>query len=202
MKPVLYYVHDPMCSWCWGFRPVFNQVKQALTAKVDIQYILGGLAPDTDQPMPEQMQSNIIETWKRIQLEIPGTEFNYDFWSSCSPRRSTYPACRAIIASRMQRPDLEEEMLKAIQHAYYLQAKNPSDLEVLINLAGQLGLDSQQYSDDIQSKACQNILSKEIEFSRYINIESFPSLVLKQEKSYTSLDIDYIDSKKILAQIL
>lgn len=93
-------------------------------------------------------------------------------------------------------------MLKAIQHAYYLQAKNPSDLEVLINLAGQLGLDSQQFSDDIQSKACQNILSKEIEFSRYIDIESFPSLVLKQEKSYTSLDIDYIDSKKILAQIL
>ena len=181
---------------------MLNQVKQALTAKVDIQYILGGLAPDTDQPMPEQMQSNIIETWKRIQLEIPGTEFNYDFWSSCSPRRSTYPACRAIIASRMQRPDLEEEMLKAIQHAYYLQAKNPSDLEVLINLAGQLGLDSQQFSDDIQSKACQNILSKEIEFSRYIDIESFPSLVLKQEKSYTSLDIDYIDSKKILAQIL
>ena len=202
MKPVLFYVHDPMCSWCWGFRPVFNQVKQALTAKVDIQYILGGLAPDTDQPMPEQMQSNIIETWKRIQLEIPGTEFNYDFWSSCSPRRSTYPACRAIIASRMQRPDLEEEMLKAIQHAYYLQAKNPSDLGVLINLAGQLGLDAQQFSDDIQSKACQNILSKEIEFSRYIGIESFPSLVLKQEKSYTSLDIDYIDSKKILAQIL
>lgn len=191
-----------MCSWCWGFRPVFNQVKQALTGKVDIQYILGGLAPDTEQPMPEQMQCNIIETWKRIQLEIPGTEFNYDFWSSCSPRRSTYPACRAIIATRMQRPDLEEEMLKAIQHAYYLRAKNPSDLNVLTNLAGESGLDAQRFSDDIQSKVCQNNLSKEIEFCRYIDIESFPSLVLKQGKSYTSLDIDYTNSKKITAQIL
>ncbi|NOQ89155.1 MAG: DsbA family protein [Gammaproteobacteria bacterium] len=202
MKPVLYYVHDPMCSWCWGFRPALNQVKQALTGRIDIQYILGGLAPDTDQPMPEQMQRSIIETWKKIQLEIPGTEFNFDFWLRCSPRRSTYPACRAIIASRMQRPDLEDEMLKAIQHAYYLQAKNPSELSVLVSLAGQLGMDTQQFSDDIQSEVCQNNLLKEIEFCRNIDIKSFPSLVLKQGKSYTSLDIDYNNSKKILKQIL
>lgn len=202
MKPVLYYVHDPMCSWCWGFRPALNQVKQALTGRIDIQYILGGLAPDTDQPMPEQMQRSIIETWKKIQMDIPGTEFNFDFWTRCSPRRSTYPACRAIIASRMQQPELEDEMLKAIQHAYYLQAKNPSELRVLVSLAGQLGMDTQQFSDDIQSEVCQNNLLKEIEFCRNIDIKSFPSLVLKQGKSYTSLDIDYNNSKKILKQIL
>ncbi|MFT6977114.1 MAG: putative protein-disulfide isomerase, partial [Shewanella psychromarinicola] len=20
----LYYVHDPMCSWCWGYRPTWD----------------------------------------------------------------------------------------------------------------------------------------------------------------------------------
>ena len=191
-----------MCSWCWGFRPVLDQVKQALTGKVDIQYILGGLAPDTDQPMPKHMQRSILETWKKIQQEIPGTQFNFDFWSRCSPRRSTYPACRAIIACRMQRPELEDEMLKAIQHAYYLQAKNPSNLDILFNLAGTLGLNAQQFIHDIQSELCQIMLKKEIEFCRNIDAYSFPSLVLKQGKSYTSLDIDYNNSKNILAQIL
>lgn len=198
----LYYVHDPMCSWCWGLRPVWQQVQQALAGKVEVRYILGGLAPDTDQPMPEEMQRNIQDTWKTIQQEIPGTEFNYDFWTRCRPRRSTYPACRAIIACRMRQPQLEGEMLLLIQQAYYLQAENPSDLDVLISLAEKLGLDEKQFADDIQSELCQNTLLKEIEFCRDINISSFPGLVLKQGKSYTSIDIDYNNSKKILDQIL
>ncbi len=198
----LIYIHDPMCSWCWGFRPVWQQVQRAVAGKLDVRYVLGGLAADTDEPMPEEMRLNIIDNWRRIQREIPGTEFNYDFWTVCSPRRSTYPACRAIIACRMQQPALENDMLLLIQQAYYLQAKNPSDLDVLSALAEQLGLDTRQFLDDIQSELCQKILLEEIEFCREINISSFPSLVLKQGKSYTSLDIDYNSSTFILSQIL
>ena len=199
---ILYYIHDPMCSWCWGFRPVWQQVQQAVAGKIDVHYVLGGLAADTDEPMSEEMRLNIRDNWRRIQREIPGTEFNYDFWTKCSPRRSTYPACRAIIACRMQQPELESEMLLSIQQAYYLLAINPSDLDVLIGLAEQLGLDVRQFVDDIQSEVCQNVLLKEIDFCRDVNIYSFPSLVLKQGKSYTSIDIDYSDSKKIVDQIL
>jgi putative protein-disulfide isomerase len=148
------------------------------------------------------MRLNVLDNWRRIQREIPGTEFNYDFWTRCSPRRSTYPACRAIIACRMQQPELENEMLLLIQQAYYLLARNPSDLDVLVALAEQLGLDTRQFVDDIQSEVCQNVLLEEIEFCREINISSFPSLVLKQGKSYTSLDIDYNSSTFILSQIL
>ena len=198
----LIYIHDPMCSWCWGFRPVWQQVQRALAGKIDVRNVLGGLAVDTDEPMPEEMRLNILDNWRRIQREIPGTEFNYDFWSVCSPRRSTYPACRAIIACRMQKPELESDMLLLIQRAYYLQAKNPSELDVLVALAEQLGLDTRQFMDDIQSAFCQKILLEEIEFCREINISSFPSLVLKLGKSYTSLDIDYNSSAFILSQIL
>jgi putative protein-disulfide isomerase len=191
-----------MCSWCWGFRPVWQQIQQAVAGKLDVRYVLGGLAADTDEPMPEEMRLNVIDNWRRIQREIPGTEFNYDFWTRCSPRRSTYPACRAIIACRMQQPELESEMLLLIQQAYYLLARNSSDLDVLVALAEQLGLDTRQFVDDIQSEVCQNVLLEEIEFCREINISSFPSLVLKQGKSYTSLDIDYNSSTFILSQIL
>jgi putative protein-disulfide isomerase len=198
----LIYIHDPMCSWCWGFRPVWQQVQRAVAGKLDVRYVLGGLAADTDEPMSEEMRLNIIDNWRRIQREIPGTEFNYDFWTMCSPRRSTYPACRAIIACRMQKPALENDMLLLIQQAYYLQAKNPSELDVLAALAEQLGLDTRQFVDDIQSEVCQKKLLEEIEFCREINISSFPSIVLKQGKSYASLDIDYNSSAFTLSQIL
>ena len=202
MKPILYYIHDPMCSWCWGFRPVWNEARQSLPDRIDIRYILGGLAPDTDEAMPLSMQHAIRDTWKRIQQDIPGTEFNFDFWASTEPRRSTYPACRAIIACRNQQPRLESKMLLSIQQAYYLQAKNPSELNVLLELSGKLGLDVRQFTDDIQSELCQNALLKEIEFCRSIDVNSFPGLVLKHGKSYASIDINYNNSKNILDQII
>ena len=92
---ILYYIHDPMCSWCWGFRPVWQQLKSQFTHTLDIVYVVGGLAPDSDQPMPLAMQNNLSNTWQHIQQHIPGIEFNYEFWNPASnsmPRRSTYPA--------------------------------------------------------------------------------------------------------------
>ena len=28
---ILYYVHDPMCSWCWAFRPVLLELRDKLS---------------------------------------------------------------------------------------------------------------------------------------------------------------------------
>lgn len=195
-----------MCSWCWGFRPVWHQLQQALTGIVEVRYVLGGLAAETDEVMAVGMQNSIRDTWEKIQCEIPGTEFNYDFWTECIPRRSTYPSCRALIACRMQQPALEESMLQAIQHAYYLQAKNPSDDEVLISLAADLGLDVEKFSSDLNSEACREILDHEISTARDLYVHSFPSLVLLQGTlskpvSIEPIAIHYTDHKIIFHQI-
>ena len=214
----LYYIHDPMCSWCWGFRKVRDEVFNALKDQVSIEYLVGGLAPDSDAIMPLEMQQSIRANWQRIQQEIPGTEFNDDFWTKCQPRRSTYPACRAIIAAGMQQSGLEKEqpnkerlekeqlekaMLLAIQQAYYLHAKNPSDVSTLTKLAEKIELDTAQFSADIQSTACQQSLLQQLEQSRKMGVYSFPSLVLKKlGKEATLLQIDYNNSQKIVDQII
>ncbi len=57
--PTLHLVHDPMCSWCYAFAPNWRQIKAALPASISVQYVLGGLAPDSDQPMPLHVQGRI-----------------------------------------------------------------------------------------------------------------------------------------------
>ena len=199
--PILYYVHDPMCSWCWGFRTVWLDLQEKLKGKVIIKYVLGGLAPDSDVSMPTDMQAMIRNTWKNIQREIPGTQFNYDFWAVCSPRRSTYPACRAIVACRMQQPEKDNEMLLAIQQAYYLQAKNPSDVDVLTQVAESIGLNPEKFSDDLISEACQSFLQDELQLASDISVSSFPSLVYSYRGVEKSIHISYNDSEYILQQV-
>ena len=200
--PVLYYVHDPMCSWCWGFRQVWQELQEQLNDNFTIKYVLGGLAPDSDLPMPLAMQTAISNTWRNIQQEIPGTEFNYNFWSECRPRRSTYPACRAIIACRMQNPELELEMLLAIQQAYYLHAKNPSDKDVLTQLASDIGLNVEAFEKDIESETCQKLLFDELQEARRLYVHSFPSLVLSSNNVDSAITIDYNNSYLMFQSIL
>jgi putative protein-disulfide isomerase len=191
-----------MCSWCWGFRPVWNQVQQVLADKVSIQYVLGGLARDTQQPMPESMRLVIRETWQRIQQEIPGIEFNYDFWSDCQPRRSTYPSCRAVIAAGFQGDDYGKAMLYAIQKAYYLQARNPSNNDVLIQLSAEIGLNANRFETDLFSKSCENVFKNDLQLTSDLGVSAFPSLVLSNKDSNALIHIDYTSSETIVSSVL
>lgn len=200
-QTVLYYVHDPMCSWCWAFVPTWTKIKQALGDRVEIRYVLGGLAPDSAQIMPKEMQNTISGYWKNIQTRVPGTEFNFDFWSECDPKRSTYPSCRAVIAARKQKPEAELPMILAIQKGYYLQAKNPSDADMLIQLSDELGLDPVRFSADLSSQETDEVLHKEMQFGASIGAQGFPSMILQTPEGYGYIPLDYNDPSAALAHI-
>ena len=198
----LYYVHDPMCSWCWGYRPTWTtlqqQLKHQLGESLDIAYLVGGLAADSQDPMPETMQQFLQQTWQKISQQL-GTEFNHDFWTHCQPRRSTYPACRATIIARQF--SLEQEMIHAIQQAYYLNAMNPSDNDTLTQLVAQLGMPAAECARLLIDEDIDQILMHEIEFARQLPIQGFPSLVLLCNQVAYPIALDYQDWRTSFNQI-
>jgi putative protein-disulfide isomerase len=191
-----------MCSWCWGFSHTWNKVKNSLPSEINVQYILGGLAPDSSEVMPNEMREYIQMNWHKIEQKIPGVSFNYTFWDSCTPKRSTYPACRAVIAVKNQNSELEQTMVKLIQQAYYLDAKNPSEDDVLISLAKTLDLDIKQFTQDLNSEPTQQKLLDDIALMQSLEVSSFPSLVLQTTNGIKSITIDYNNPKLILNQII
>lgn len=197
MAQLLYYVHDPMCSWCWAFRPVLQRLRSGLPQQVEFRALLGGLAPDTDDPMPESMQRYLQQTWRRIGQQVPGTEFNFEFWKSCLPRRNTHLACRAVIAARLQDPRSENPMILAIQQAYFLQALNPSDKSTLVDLARMLALDTVEFSRKMDAPETQAILLAEVGEARAMGVDSFPSLVLDRDGSRWRIPINYNDDSEM-----
>ena len=197
----LYYVHDPMCSWCWAFRPILLELKHKLPKNMEFVRLLGGLATDSDELMPDETKQYVIYNWRRIQQQLPETEFNYDFWSSCQPRRSTYPACRAVIAARKQGPQYDEVMTYTIQQAYYLQARNPSDNVTLIELAQEIGLDTHQFSQDLLSDEVEKELCQELNSARRLQLNSFPGFLLSDGEYKLHINPDYHQADTILEKI-
>ena len=187
--PILYYVYDPMCSWCYCFTPIWQKLRERLFQELTIRYTLGGLAPDTTEPMSESMRNYVISQWRKIET-ISNIRFNYDFWEKNTPMRSTYPACRAMIAVRMQQPNLEAKAYEILQHWYYQEAKNPSDFIVLQALAPLLGLNEEKFNQDL----CNNeLLECELTIVNELAVNSFPSLVLHHKGNNTQISINYHD---------
>lgn len=201
MAARLYYVHDPMCSWCYAFRLTLNKLIAELPVSLEVIYFLGGLAPDTDEPMPEATRVFVQSNWRRIEEQVANTKFNYDFWTLCQPRRSTYPACRAVIAARQQGAEYDLEMIWSIQNAYYRQARNPSVLSTLIELAVEIGLDKMKFSNAINSLDTDEILRQEIKQTRRLGLNSFPSLLLETEDRQIRIEPDYNNFEPMLQKI-
>jgi putative protein-disulfide isomerase len=151
--------------------------------------------------MSADMQASIRSNWQRIEQSIPGVTFNYDFWTDCVPRRSTYMSCRAVIAAREQGQQYDVAMTKAIQQAYYQQARNPSDVDTLVALAGELGLDSDAFLQSITSQRTQSVLMQEIMQSADIGVASYPGLRLKVAESIWPIAINYNAADEMLELI-
>ena len=207
MTGILYYIHDPMCSWCWGYRPVWCAFQQALPESVTVQYVAGGLASDTDRPMPIEQQQAIQRHWRNIQQKL-GTEFNFDFWKNNTPHRSTYIACRASIAAHQQ--GFEKQLIDAIQQAYYLRAMNPSNSSVLIQLVEKFNqqnntheneIDIAQFKTDFISIDTQNELNRQMLLARELTHQGFPSLVFEHKGQRSSITLNYQDYKVSLDEI-
>ena len=107
------------------------------------------------------------------------------------------PSCRAILAARAQGAELA--MLEAIQTAYYLKAMNPSDNDVLLGCARDIGLDMVKFELDLLSPETHQALLDEIAFSRSIGRSGFPSLFFKTEDELIEFPIDYEKSEGTVA---
>lgn len=199
--PTLYYVHDPMCSWCYAFAPTWQRIESALPTELSVEHVLGGLAPDSDEPMPPPMRDYLQQLWRRIQTAVPGTVFNFDFWTQCTPRRSTYPACRAVLTAKHFDPTLERSMITGIQRAYYQQARNPADVDTLCAVAEDIGLEPQSFRAWLASAPCEAELARELRKTRDLGVTGFPSLILASDSGLSPVALSHTDPRITLQDL-
>lgn len=191
------YVMDPMCGWCYGFQPELDQfLGQYPTAKVE--WILGGLAPDTTRPMDDDLRQMISSYWYQIEKKTR-VRFNHDFWQLNTPYRSTYPACRAVITAESLKEKSAVQMVKAIQSAYYLQAKNPALEETLISCAQNIGLDENQFLAELKSTKTEGLLQQHLRISHQLQVNGFPALFYIDEANHAqALTLGYCQTENLV----
>jgi putative protein-disulfide isomerase len=119
MQKELIFVLDPMCSWCWGFAPVIEELRTTLNGEYTFSLVLGGLRTKGEMPWDESSQAYLQEHWKQVSQRT-GQAFSDTLFEKEFFDYDTYPACKAVITVReLFGMQSAFDYLHTIQEAFY-----------------------------------------------------------------------------------
>jgi len=176
--PTLIYFADPMCSWCWGFAPILEEVMGPGGAGtgLPLTIVVGGLRAYNTTAMDAEQKGYISRHWRNV-AERSGQPFDLSFFERDGFVYDTEPACRAVVTVREQDPEHAPHMLKAIQAAFYRDNRDVTTAETLTAIAGEIGLDAEGFAARFASDAIKAATSHDFDVSRQAGVKGFPTLI-------------------------
>jgi len=184
--PLLWYFADPMCSWCWGFSPVIETLRDEYRDRMKIALVLGGLRPGETAPMTAAAREEILHHWHQVH-ERTGQPFRFD---NALPEGFVYdtePASRAVVSMGGIDPALIFPLFKAIQHAFYAEGRDVTQAGVLADLAAELGADKDAFLQAFDSDAARARTQAHFRQARQAGVRGFPALILQQDTQLHSV---------------
>ena len=176
----LYYFGDPMCSWCWGFKPVLERIDREYPELRRVT-VMGGLRPGEPVPMGDDLASMIQNAWQRIE-ETTGQPFNHEFWRQHRPLATTWPACRAVLAARELNPARQWPFMVGMFEAYFTRMLDPTKRETHLSVAQDQGFHPDAFAAMLDSPRIDEALQRDLEITQSYGVTGFPTVVLSVGK--------------------
>jgi putative protein-disulfide isomerase len=173
--PHLIYFSDPMCSWCYGFSTVTAAIRRAFGPALPIRVGMGGLRPGTEQPMTPEARGEIAAHWTHVH-EAAGVPFDTSVLREGFVY-DTDPAARGVVVVRREDETLALTYMERVQRAFYAEARNVTDGEVLADLAAEVGVDRAAFLQQWSTESAKQETWRDYAISQRAGVTGFPTLV-------------------------
>jgi len=173
--PILRYFADPMCSWCWGFTSVFEQIREHFDKNFRFALVMGGLRPYTRDSVTDQFRQDILQHWHDVQ-NMTGQDFTFDNAMPEGFIYNTEPPARAVLTVGRLSPENTFAFFKAIQHAFYVEQLDVTKADALARLATAFDVQEDAFSDLFESKDMKAMVQKHYLQTREFGVRGFPTL--------------------------
>lgn len=195
-KITIYQFTDPVCVWCWGNEPVMRAIDYLYGNKVGVEYIMGGLIEEittlydlkgSKRQIIERANAIMAEHWLSAS-ERHGMPVNTRHMALFSERYpSSFPQSIAYEAARRIDSTAAKRLLRRIREATFVEARRTSQIDVLIELAAEVGIDAARFIDEYTTGEAQNDFSQSRMKCRRNGITGFPSYLIKNASTKISL---------------
>ncbi|NLJ11968.1 MAG: DsbA family protein [Gammaproteobacteria bacterium] len=190
-SPQLVYIMDPMCSWCWGFAPVMQQLlEQAQAAGVATTLRVGGLRTGEQAVLDEQKRTYILQHWRAV-AEATGQPFNFTDALPSGFLYDTEPACRALVVARELDASLLFDFLARLQQAFYQGGQDITRAVVLREIAAQAGYRPEAFAQGFDAADTHVALQTEFAWVQNLAVRGFPTVLAQHQQQYALLTNGY-----------
>jgi putative protein-disulfide isomerase len=186
----LHYIYDPLCGWCYGAAPLVKAARAVLPVRA---HGGGMMAGSRRQPVTPQLRDYVIPHDRRI-AQMTGQPFGKTYFEGLLRDTSAVfdsgpPIAAILAADKIAGRGLD--MLHHLQAAHYVEGRRIAEREVLIEMAGAIGLDAAafvQVLNEIEGEEVHLHIGETRGLMERIGARGFPSIALERDGRITLLD--------------
>lgn len=190
MQKEVIYVGDPMCSWCYGFTDVIQTLRRNYADRVKVTLHMGGFRPDGTHVVDEDYRDFLRGHWMEVSSRT-GQPFDLSILNQTGWIYNTEKPCRAVVAMRSLKPEIEWEYFAAVQKGFYHENRDPNNPESFARIAVAFGIDEQRFLEAYNDSRTIEETQRGFAWARNIGINSFPTVVLSDERGLSALTVGY-----------
>ena len=164
-----------MCSWCWGFHPVMEAMREQYSDRYDFSLVVGGLRTKGEMPWDAAAKTRLKATWQQV-ADATGQHFTEKLFERESFEYDTYPACKAVVTVRELWGDAASfAYLARIQKAFYLDGADITMLQTLLSLIDPERQEA--FATFFASERAEVLMRHDFSKARSMGANAFPSVV-------------------------
>lgn len=190
MEPILRYIHDPLCGWCYAVAPLVSALAERFPG-LEVRLHGGGLFEG------RRIDARHVEHIRASDARIAavsgqpfGAAYRHGLLESGEMRLDSPAVSAAILAVEALAPDRALSMLEAVQRAHYREGRRVADPDVLGELAAQEGVVREDFAGAFaagRERVRSHIADTRRRMAR-LGARGFPTLVLERHGEQEVLD--------------
>lgn len=198
----LLYGYDPLCGWCFAFRPTMAAVRAAFP-DLPITLVMGGLVVGERVAPVSQSREYLISGLEQVR-RTAGVSAGDAFYGGLL-KEGTYisnsePPCRAVYVAQQLASQHAYAFADALPEAYYVHGLPLDDASVLAELATQHGIDGEALVHHWQSDAAKQGVQQAFREARAAGFNSYPTLAYQRGERAQMVG-HYMRPEQAVAQI-
>ena len=202
-RPIVYYIYDVLCSWCYAFSPVMHQFYEDHKDEFEFRVMSGGMVLGEQEGPIGALPQEIKDGFKRV-TELSGRNFGdafYEMLEEGSAKLSSLPGALAMAAFRTYQPDNTIAFAKRMQEAIYLEGNEPTSAKTYGDCAEDFGMNSTDFMKLMVDKERLELVKQEFQIVKNWRIQGFPSVVYQEKDKAFFLARGYVNHENLEANL-
>lgn len=199
-SPKVWFVSDPLCSWCWGMACEIDLVREALSGKLKTDLMLGGLGFHNKLPMHLDGWTRLGNLWANVTATT-GQQFRT--LSDDEPEFvfNSQEACRAVLAVAKIDTDLVFDYLHALQRAFFIEGRHSTSLLVQLQEAQTLGISGETFTGALE-QITDRTMDAALQQSRGHGSSALPAVLIENSQGVKKLvTAGYVTAEYLLPDL-